>query len=240
MRLSPELTARARALAAGELQPVPPRLAATVALLRDSAAGPEVYLLRRVRAMSFAAGMHVFPGGSLEPGDGPGAPGLVLAAIRETFEEAGVLLAGPTPGSLVDDVSSPGWEAARAQLESGAVSLPALLAARGLVPRSDLLARLAHWITPAVELKRFDTHFFLAALPSGQTAQDVGTEADQRLWIRPALALEQELAMMPPTRVVLRDLARFGTVAEALAAPREIVTVEPRVQFEGDDARLVW
>jgi 8-oxo-dGTP pyrophosphatase MutT (NUDIX family) len=239
MRLSPELAARARALAAGEIEPVPTRPAATVALLRDSAAGPEVYLLRRVRGMSFAPGMHVFPGGSLEPGDGTGEEALVFTAIRETFEEAGVLLAGPTPQSVVGDVSSPEWEAARAQLESGAVSLPALLAGRGLVPRTDLLTRLAHWITPVVELKRFDTHFFLAALPPGQTPQAVGTEADQRRWIRPAAALEQELTMLPPTRAVLRDLARFGTVAEALAAERDIVTVRPRVEIEGDGARLV-
>src|SRR5690349_18303616 len=141
---------RARLLLAGKLVPATPRPAATVALVRDGAHGLEVYLLRRVREMAFAAGMHVFPGGSVDPSDrldaapdapigwvGPGpqwwaeqfgtdeASGgaLVCAAVRETFEEAGVLLAGPSADRLVENVAGDDWELDRVALEAGQLSL---------------------------------------------------------------------------------------------------------------------
>jgi 8-oxo-dGTP pyrophosphatase MutT (NUDIX family) len=240
MDVPPRLADRARALLAGEFTPLEPRPAATVVLLRDAAGGPEVYLLRRVRAMSFAPGAHVFPGGSVEPGDGAGdLDPFLVAAARETFEEAGVLLAGPTGTTVVDDVRWPTWEEARAALEAGSITFPALLAEHELVLRTDLLRPMARWVTPEPEVKRFDTYFFLAALPAGQIPQDVGTEADQRLWIRPADALAQNLAMLPPTIAMLHDVARFDSVAAALAAPREIVTVRPRIEIDGENARFV-
>ena len=259
-----DLVERARLLLAGELVPPSARPAATVALVRDGADGLEVYLLRRVRAMSFGAGMHVFPGGSVDPGDqldlaappawvGPepdwwagrfgtdpvSAGALVGAAVRETFEEAGVLLAGPSADELVDDIGGPEWDDERVALEAGRQSLPELLVRRGLLLRADLLAPLAHWITPEFEPKRFDTRFFLAALPERQTCRDVGTEADHRLWIRPQQALSSEIAVMAPTRAVLQELAGYPDVASALTAEREITAIMPRVELDGDRIRLV-
>ena len=254
----PELFERARMLREGQFEPVVARDAATVALLRDSPTGPEVYLLRRVRAMAFAGGMHVFPGGSVDPADAaaetawagppasawarslgcaePLARALVCAAVRETFEESGVLLAGPSPDEVLADVSTDDWEAERVALEARQHSLSELLARRSLVLRADLLRPLAHWITPEVEPRRFDTRFFLARMPEGQVCREVGGEADQRVWVRPADALAAGLQMMPPTAVTLRDLAGHGDVAAALAAERRIVPVLPRLVVADDDS----
>ena len=240
---------RLRGLADGSLTPVAPRHAATVLLLRDRPGGPEAYLLRRVRAMSFAAGMHVFPGGSVDPADAqaeigwagppvsdwarrlscdePLARALVCAAVRETFEESGVLLAGAHADDVLADVSTADWEAERIALEAREHSLSELLTRRRLVLRADLLRPLAHWITPEAEPKRFDTRFFLAELPAGQVCREVGSEADSRVWVRPADALQQGLAMMPPTAAALRDVADAPDVAAALAAAREVTPVMP-------------
>jgi 8-oxo-dGTP pyrophosphatase MutT (NUDIX family) len=220
----------------------------------------QVYLLRRVRGMAFAGGMHVFPGGSVDPADATAAIGwegpeaaewagffgttepmarsLVCAAVRETFEESGVLLAG-SGGGLLDDVSTDEWEAERVGLEGREHSLSDLLARRGLVLRSDLLRPLAHWITPEVEPKRFDTRFFLARLPEGQVTRAAGTEADQRVWLRPGDALAQELTMLPPTKAVLTELSAYDTVDSALAAERPISPVLPKLLVDPDD-RLVF
>lgn len=261
MSWPPELLERARALRDGQLSPAAPRDAATVVLLRDTADGPQAYLLRRVKAMAFGAGMHVFPGGSVDPADAdadiawagpsasewadalladePRARSLVCAAVRETFEECGVLLAGPAQDELLPDVSSDEWEAERVALEAREQSLSELLARRHLVLRTDLLRPLAHWITPELEPKRFDTRFFLAALPAGQRARDVGSEADARVWVRPQDALSQQLAMMPPTMAMLAELASLPDVAAALATQRTISTVQPQFVLDGDELQLV-
>lgn len=254
----PELLERARALRDGAFSPPAPRDAATVALLRRGTTGPEVYLLRRVAGMVFG-GMHAFPGGSVDAADataetawaGPPpaafadafscderlARALVCAAVRETFEEAGVLLAGPSPDQVLADVSSDEWEAERVALESRQTSLSELLARRGLVLRADLLGPLAHWITPEVEPRRFDTRFFVAEVPAGQVPRDVGGEADSRRWIRPADAFEQGLTMLPPTAAALRDLAGFDDVDTAVRAPRPISPVLPKFLVH-DDGRV--
>ena len=249
---------RARSLARGDIGVPPTRDAATVALLKDGAQGPEVYLLRRVLGMAFAGGMHVFPGGSVDPADAhasigwsgpapeafaaafrcdePLARALVCAAVRETFEESGVLLAGPSPDELLADVSTDEWEAERVALEAREQSLSQLLERRGLVLRADLLRPLAHWITPEVESKRFDTRFFVARVPQGQVCREVGSEADSRLWVRPDDALDRRLGMLPPTAAVLRELAAFDDVDAALTAPREIRTVLPKLLVGDDDS----
>jgi 8-oxo-dGTP pyrophosphatase MutT (NUDIX family) len=210
--------------------------------------------------MAFAGGMHVFPGGSVDPADatadlgwaGPPAAtwaddfgtteplgrSLVCAAVRETFEESGVLLAGPSADDVLDDVSTDDWEAERVALERRQQSLSELLSRRGLVLRSDLLRPLAHWITPEVELKRFDTKFFLARLPERQVTRPAGTEADQRLWVRPADALEQQLSLLPPTRAVLTELAAYDGVEAALSAQRTITPVMPKLLVDDDDRLL--
>jgi 8-oxo-dGTP pyrophosphatase MutT (NUDIX family) len=225
-----------------------PRQAATVLLLRDGAPGLEVYLLRRTRGMPFAGGMTAYPGGGVDPRDGDvetawagPAPAqwaaafgcdertareLVCAAVRETFEEAGVLLAGlpedgGVPGAVVPDVSGDDWEEQRQALLSRELSLAELLAGRGLVLRADLLRPFAHWITPPVEPRRYDTKFFVAALPVGQEARDVSGEADEASWLTPSAALAEVSAgvrpMMPPTIHTLGQLDRFSDVAAALA-----------------------
>jgi 8-oxo-dGTP pyrophosphatase MutT (NUDIX family) len=254
-----ELKELARAFARGEREPSVPRDASTVVLLRDSGAGPEAYLLRRVKGMAFAGGMHVFPGGSVDEADadaeiawaGPPpaqwgewfgadvrrARALVCAAVRETFEECGVLLAGPSATELLDDVSSDEWEAERVALETRQQSLSQLLARRGLVLRADLLRPLAHWITPVVEAKRFDTRFFLAEMPSGQVARHVGSEADQRLWVRPATAIADSLTMLPPTHSVLTGLADVPDVATALSTERTVRPIAPELVVH-DDGRV--
>ena len=247
---------RARALADGSLAVAAPRPASTVVLLRPGVAGPEVYLLRRVKAMAFAGGMHVFPGGSVDPADAtadigwagpppswwagrfgadePMGRALVCAAVRETFEESGILLAGTSADSLLEDVSSDEWEEERRALEAREHSLSELLTRRGLVLRADLLRPLAHWITPEIEPKRFDTRFFLAELPAGQVCRPVGGEADERVWIRPADALAAGLALMPPTVAVLQAIAGHPDVASALAAPRAVTPILPRIVVAAD------
>ncbi|MDP9432882.1 MAG: NUDIX hydrolase [Actinomycetota bacterium] len=249
--------------------PAAPRPSATVVLLRDAPGGPEAYLLRRVATMAFAAGMYVFPGGSVDPRDadlppdlwvgpdpdaltGPlsadlgSARALVCAAVRETFEESGVLLAGPSADEVVADTTSDGWEADRLALLSGELSISSLLSARRLVLRADLLRPWAHWITPEISARRFDTRFFVAALPAGQLTRDVGGEADRVLWATPASALDGkargEVQMLPPTAFTLAELAGFGSVAEVLEAgsARRISPVLPRVvPGAGGEPRLL-
>jgi 8-oxo-dGTP pyrophosphatase MutT (NUDIX family) len=249
-------------LASGELQPAVPRDAATVVLTRDGANGPEVYLLRRAASMAFAAGAFVFPGGSVDPRDQdlpdsawvgpppsywaqaltcaePTARSLVCAAVRETFEESGVLLAGPDGDAIVADTSGDDWEVDRLALLDRELSFSAFLDKRGLVMRTDLLRAWAHWITPEVEPKRFDTRFFVAALPAGQRTRDVGGEADRVTWMAPADAIaggeRGEMVLMPPTIATLRDVASYSSVDALLDAEREIETVFPKLVLDENE-----
>jgi hypothetical protein len=168
------------------------------------------------------------------------ARALTCAAVRETFEESGVLLAGGADTVLTDVTP---YAAARQALETREVSLAGFLADAGLTLRADLLRPWAHWITPKIEPKRYDTRFFVAAMPEGQRARDVSTEADQVAWVRPAEAVERAQAgewfMLPPTLATLSELAAFDTVADALAAPREIVVHEPTAEIIDGEAWLV-
>jgi 8-oxo-dGTP pyrophosphatase MutT (NUDIX family) len=258
MELPAEFIERARQLAAGTLQAPDPRDAATVVLLRDGANGLEVYLLRRVSSMAFAAGATVFPGGSVDPRDahlpnsywsGPDAAewtnalsadvdlarALVCAAVRETFEESGVLLAGTDDAEVVADTRGEDWEADRLALIDRTLSFTAFCERRGLVVRADLLRPWAHWITPEIESKRFDTRFFIAALPPGQRTREVGGEADRVFWLTPRAALDRavagEMVLMPPTQATLGELTAYDAVEHVLAAAddRHINTVAPRV-----------
>src|SRR4051812_29634582 len=241
------------------MAPAEPRQAATVLLLRDGEPGLEVYLLRRTKGMPFAGGMTAYPGGGGDPRDGDTevawfgpspaqwatafgcdqrtARELVCAAVRETFEEAGVLLAGdPEGGRVVPDVSGDDWEDQRQALLSRELSLAELLAGRGLALRSDLLRPFAHWITPPVEPRRYDTKFFAAALPVGQEARHVSGEADEASWSTPAEALAELHAgvrpMLPPTIHTLDQVDRFADVAAALAGspPEPLHPISPRFE----------
>jgi len=247
----------------GRRDQVEARPAATVILLRDTAEGPEVYVLRRQPTMAFASGQYVFPGGSVDVRDelisvdwvGPApdywakifsaseplAIALVCAAIRETFEESGVLLAGPDAETVVADTSGPDWEADRVALINRELSFAEFLSRRGLVLRADLVVPWAHWITPAFEPKRFDTRFLVAALPAGQVTREFGEEADQVEWVRPEVAIERfksgDMAIMPPTLISLAEMAAYATVADALAASanRNIAPIEPHVVIPEDE-----
>jgi 8-oxo-dGTP pyrophosphatase MutT (NUDIX family) len=226
--------------------------------------GLQVYMLRRPASMAFAPGAYVFPGGSVDKADagadlgwaGPapaewgeafGAPAalaqaLVCAAVRETFEECRVLLAGEDAGSVVTSTAGPAWESDRRKLLAGEVSLAGLLRRRGLVLRSDLLRPWARWITPEGEERRYDTRFFAAALPPGQDAQGVGREADEAAWVEPGEALDSaargDSYLLPPTAVTLSELARCETVAAALAAPRAIRPLMPEADVTADAVYL--
>ncbi|MZD08425.1 NUDIX hydrolase [Streptomyces sp. SID5785] len=263
----PEWPDRIRALAAGTLTPATPRRAATVMLLRD-AGGVEVHMLRRRTSMAFAAGAYAYPGGGVDPRDedrqvrwaGPSrkewavrlgvaerdAQAIVCAAVRETFEEAGVLLAGPTPDSVVDDTTGAGWTADRQALVDRELSFAEFLRGRGLVLRSDLLGAWARWITPEFEPRRYDTWFFVAALPAGQRTSDDSSEADRTVWIRPGEAAASydrgELSMMPPTIATLRTLAAHGSVDAALAGAggRDLTPVLAQARLDGDELVLSW
>ncbi|MER7576805.1 NUDIX hydrolase [Streptomyces sp. NPDC126514] len=265
----PEWPDRIRALAEGTLTPVPPKRAATVMLLKDTAAGtPAVHMLRRRASMAFAGGAYAYPGGGVDPRDddhhvrwaGPtrawwaqrlgvdenSAQAIVCAAVRETYEEAGVLLAGPAPDSVVGDTTGADWEADRAALVARDLSFAEFLDRRGLVLRSDLLGAWTRWITPEFESRRYDTWFFVAALPEGQRTRNASTEADRTVWIRPQEAAESydkgELLMMPPTIATLRQLAPCATAAEALAAApaRDMTPVIARARLEDGEIVLSW
>ncbi|NEB76261.1 NUDIX hydrolase [Streptomyces sp. SID14478] len=266
----PEWPDRIRALADGTLTPTTPRRAATVMLLRDAAdaGGIEVHMLRRRTSMAFAAGAYAYPGGGVDPRDddrqvrwaGPSrrewalrlgvperdAQAIVCAAVRETFEEAGVLLAGPTPDTVVDDTTGADWTADRQALIDRDVSFAEFLQRRGLVLRSDLLGAWARWITPEFEPRRYDTWFFVAALPPGQRTSDDSSEADRTVWIGPqqaAAAYDRgELSMMPPTIATLRTLAAHGSAAGALAgaAACDLTPVLARARLEEGELVLSW
>ena len=261
IRLPGELAGPARDILAGHQAPARPRDAATVMLLRSRPTGLEVYMLRRKATMAFAPGAYVFPGGSVDARDadeqvawtGPDAAewgrifdappslarALVCAAVRETFEESGVLLAGPAAGTVVADTTGQDWEADRLALLDRSVSLAELLARRGLILRSDLLRPWSRWITPAVEPRRFDARFFAAALPSGQRTRDVGGEAAAVQWISPAAALDagraREIELWLPTAMTLAELAEHVDLEGVLAAHREITPMLPEL-FQADGA----
>jgi 8-oxo-dGTP pyrophosphatase MutT (NUDIX family) len=227
--------------------------------------GLEVYLLRRKASMVFAPGAFVFPGGSVDDRDaeqqvawaGPGpaewgatfdappdlACALVCAAVRETFEESGVLLAGPSVDRVVADTSGADWEEDRRALLDRSLSLAGLLRQRGLVLRSDLLRPWSRWITPTAEERRYDTRFFVAALPDGQRTRDVSTESDQVAWVRPADAVEAaqrgEMWMLPPTVATLTELSRYASVSDVLAAERVIRPRMPSARITDDGVFLV-
>jgi 8-oxo-dGTP pyrophosphatase MutT (NUDIX family) len=243
-------------------EPVQPRDAATVILLRTGGPAYEVFAQQRAATMAFAASMYVFPGGTVDQRDatadvgwvGPApdvwanrlgrsvdeARAVVCAAVREVFEECGVLLAGPDESTVVGDVAGDEWEAARLALLNREVGLAALLAERRLVVRSDLLAPWARWLTPEFEPRRYDTFFFLARLPAEQRTRDVGGESVHAVWAPPA-----ELAglqMLPPTAYTLRQLATYNSIDALLAASadRDLTRpVRPYIEFDEEGPWLV-
>jgi len=240
-----------------------PRNAATVVLLRPGADdAPEVYLLRRQVSMDFAGGMCVFPGGGVDPrdfdatvawaGQTPAAwadrlgtdedvaRALVCAAVRETFEESGVLLAGDSADTVVADTTGDDWEADRVALETRELSMTDFLNRRGLVLRTDLLGTWGGWLTPVFEPKRYRTWFFVARLPEGQLTRDVSSESSEVVWLPAAEAADEAdggtLAMLPPTYLTCLEVGSLGTVDAVVeaAAGRTVEMFTPTVEAVGD------
>jgi len=226
-----------------------PRPAATLVLLRDAPAGLEVLLLRRTERAEFAGGAFVFPGGAVDPSDcdpalaalcrgldaaaasgtlGMPAGGLAywVAAIRECFEEAGLLLAYDGAGELltIEAESGAGIAAARRAMIAGRTALAEFARDAQLTLATDRIAYLDRWITQAGRPRRYDTRFFLARAPERQSAEHDGDEHMQHAWLAPAAALERnrrgELDLLYPTIKTLEMLARFRRVDEALAYAR--------------------
>ncbi|GAB2514216.1 NUDIX hydrolase [Nocardiopsis aegyptia] len=254
--------------------PVTPRPAATVMLLREPAAEPrdghglEVLLMRRVGSMGFAPGAYVFPGGGVDerdadgdlPWTGPGprewsqvlgtdvpmARALVCAAVRETFEETGVLLAS-APGASTDapalDTTTADWERDRLGLIDRTHSFTEVLSRRGLVLRSEWLRAWSRWITPSAQPRRYDTWFFTAELPPGQRSRDVGGEADLTCWTDPATVAGEwsagRMPMLPPTVVACAELAKCRTLEGVRTARRDIVPFEPDVREIDGQLRVI-
>ena len=194
-------------------------------LLRDTPSGLEVFMLRRTKSAAFAGGMYVFPGGRVDPADGDGDEGFVVAAIRECYEECGVLLAVDPEGRMVDD-GHPAL-AHREGVYDGSVDVRALAADHGLRLATDQLVWMSHWITPKGETtRRFDTRFYVAASPVGQSSHHDDSETVASMWVRPADAVERfhvgELQLMPPTITNLEFLSRCASVADAMDASRAV------------------
>ena len=232
-------------------EPVPARPASTVLLLRDGAAGLEVFMVVRHREIEFAGGALVFPGGRVEEADGALAGddplgAFRIAGIRETFEECGVLLARPRgeAGMVRAERLLAVADRHHAALLRNERSLPEVLAAEGLEPATDAMAHWAHWVTPASRSKRFDTHFFLAAAPTDQLAVHDGLESVDSIWIAPAQAVAEADAgqrrLVFATRKNLEKLGRHATVADAMAAARaaKVVRVQPEMVRAGEGWRL--
>jgi 8-oxo-dGTP pyrophosphatase MutT (NUDIX family) len=222
--------------------PVVPRDAATVVLLREDAEGFATFMVRRHAKSGFMAGAYVFPGGTLDHADrspellarvhgrspdeaaralgeddGELALALHVAALRETFEEAGVLLADGVQASL---------ESERRRLNEGTTSFASIVAERALVPRCDLLTPLSRWITPEIESRRYDTRFFLALAPSSQRAEHDRIEVTEGEWLTPRGALarweRREIQLPPPTLRTLELLCEFTSAESAIESSRRV------------------
>lgn len=229
----------------------------------DGDSGVEVFMLRRTMNAVFGGGMYVFPGGRVDGVDGgdeiaPVCHGLDdaeasaklgldhgglaywVAAVRECFEEAGVLLASPRAGGTLrlrhED---------RHEVHDGVLSLAQLCRRDDLVLELSTTHYVDHWVTPIGEQRRFDTRFFLTEMPRDQEPLHDDHETVASLWVRPSEALERqqagELTMMPPTVSNLRFLEPFDSAAMALAAGAAIerpARIEPKLRF-GPDGQIV-
>lgn len=248
----------------------PVRPAATIMVLRDGAAGPEVLMVRRSTSASFMGGIWVFPGGAVDAGDsvpellsrvrgrdaaqvdvelgvGAGGSALFVAALREAFEESGIMLAVNPQGRHLGAEAAGRLAEHRRRLNAREVTFLDVLEAENLHLDLSVLEHHAHWITPTAEVKRFDTYFFVALAPEGQEAVHDDAETIASIWTTPAEAFERhrhgEIHMVMPTLRNLAFVAPHATAAEVLAAAaaeRDIPTTLPKmVEDDGDVILLV-
>ncbi|WP_344255831.1 NUDIX hydrolase [Terrabacter carboxydivorans] len=247
--------AASRWLAGERWDEAPPRRASTMMLVRDGATGPEVFMLRRVSGMEFAPSMMVFPGGGVDERDGElGLPWAgpspaewaerlgcspaeaqmyVAAAVREVFEECGVLLASPSASGPLVMVDGPEWREIRVRLVDRRLSLADVLHDRGLVLRSDLVVAKAHWLTPVFEPRRYDTWFFAALMPPFQVADGETTEADHADWFVPSDLLEAyaggSALMLPPTVMCVEEIRDAPSAAAVVVHSDSLPLIMPEV-----------
>ena len=254
-----------------DLSTVPLRPASTVMLLRDSEHDMEVFMMQRTTTAAFASGMYVFPGGRVDDVDGAselddlcegltdaeasdllrvpsGGLAYWVAAIRESFEEAGVLLARDERGEFVrlnDPDSQQRFAAARHAVHDGALSLAEFCRQEGLRLAVDTISYVSHWVTPVGEKRRFDTRFFVAVAPPAQDLMHDDKETIASLWVTPTDALGRaergELAMIPPTVANLQFLAPHHSTSAAVAAAQTIgvpTPIVPKLRY-GSDGRVV-
>lgn len=249
---------------AGEKE-VTPLPAATVTLIRDSAGGLEVLLLQRSFRSGFMPGVHVFPGGGLDPADespeahdrstGPddieasrvlgvahGGLSYWIAAIREAFEEAGILLAYATGGSIVNlgGKTAERYRAHRRDLDQGRKGLGEIAHEEDLRLATDRLVYFSHWITPVGAPRRYDTRFFLAAAPEHQVAEHDNREAIDHAWMRPVEALDRyrrhDIKLRTPTIKTLELFTQFADaegLTAALRAQAHVPALLPRISKDG-------
>lgn len=236
----------------------PPVPAATILLVRDGSSGLEVFMVKRHHQIDFAQGALVFPGGKASKADFDPVLGehmdgaaawsaemraLAAAAIREAFEEAGILLARDAKtGLIIDEARLARLEQYRQPLEKGEMTLRELVERENLRLACDHLIHFAHWITPKMMPKRFDTHFFIALAPHGHAGHHDGRESVDSVWIAPDQAIvdRKRWNIIFPTKLNLMKLAQSKTVDAALAAARAAppLTVEPWVE-EGDGGPIL-
>jgi 8-oxo-dGTP pyrophosphatase MutT (NUDIX family) len=224
--------------------------AATILIVRDGASGLEVFMVKRHHQIDFVAGALVFPGGKVTTADShdqlhdytdgidaidAALHGLMAAAIREAFEESGILFARPKGQTeLVSGTRLGELASYRQRLETQEISLLEMLQREGLRLAFDRLVHFAHWITPKNMPKRFDTHFFVAEAPAGQIGTHDGRESVDSVWITPHDAIEDRKRwnVIFPTKLNLMKLAKSQNVAAALKAARDSrpLTVTPWVE----------
>ena len=209
--------------AINEGAPVTPRPSATVLVVRH--ADPwELLLIHRPGGADFAPGAYVFPGGTVHEDDRAWKDEIRGAAVREVFEEVGILLA---PGALDLHCNQ-----VREQIDTGATFADAVHKV-GLEPAFDELVMFARWITPAQLRRRYDTRFFLARMPDGQAVHPQEGEVTDWLWISPADALESpDVTLVYATRAILESVADARDVAELFGRAKhagEVPVVEPRM-----------
>jgi 8-oxo-dGTP pyrophosphatase MutT (NUDIX family) len=247
--------------------------AATVILVRPSKSGAwEIFLARRHQNQTFMAGAYVFPGGQLDETDkdlqlenyiktadvfdpcrllqgsslpGEKARGFFIAAIRETFEEAGIFLGGKTTGNFVsfhDEIVLKRFNDYRHQLNASQITLAAIARKEEISFFPDTLIPYSHWITPDFEKKRFSARFFLAKMPPGQTPVADAMELTESLWVKPQKALEmhcrKEIILMPPTFKTIEELSAFRDIDELFSAAKTKIIYPILPQLEGNILKL--
>jgi 8-oxo-dGTP pyrophosphatase MutT (NUDIX family) len=245
------------------------RPASTVVLARPASSGFQVFLVQRHDKVAFMGGAHVFPGGRVDEADYTDDPerwcdgvrsavdrmpmrppaeavAFHVAAVRELFEEAGVLLARDADGIVaIDEGDDTRMAARRREMLQQRLTMRQLAEGEGVRPALDALVSFAHWVTPDVETRRFDTQFFFAVAPDVQQAAHCEIETTQGTWMYPEEAIDRcrrnEIALPPPTWTTLRALSAFASVdaagmwARSQSAPR----VQPRVEERGDGTRVI-